>query len=1413
MDNTALQIDKGQFNRLFPFYILINPDLMINACGSTLEKMFGQCTGELFGDHFYLSRPEIEIADFNSFKINCDQLLIIKSKHYLNQILRGQFEYLENEDKILFVGSPWFDSIEQLRTAGLSFNDFAFHDPLIDLLHVLKNQELVNDDLKLLLNTVNKQKNELKNATAEIKDVALFPMQSPDPVFRVRTDGNIIMENPAGQELSSFLFRGTLYTHEGFWKFIAAKGDYITDRWTFEVVADNKTFSFICRYLPDQNYFNVYGRDVTKQKKSEEDLKRLSLVASANDNGVLFNNSKGEILWANDGFCKMTGFSLQEVVGKKTLDFCKGPLNDESTFDRIAGSVGKAESFNEELVHYRKDGSWFWGRAKGQSYKTGETNEIEYFAIVEDITEEKERENRLTILSKIAESNINGVIITDKEGYISWVNKSFTKISGYTLHEAINKKPGHLLQGPETDPKTVAYLRDQIINAKPFNTEILNYSKAGLPHWLRIQGQPILNKKGELTGFFALEEDITKEKEIQQRIKESEARFRLVLEKIGDNVWELDLKNGKALFTKPYHSFGSHSNDIIVNGEDLWWNNVYKDDLRSVKEQFAKYISGEIDSQNIEYRIVQEDGSIKWVLDRGVVIEKDKNGKPMRLLGTHSDISKIKQTETELEQRVKQFKSLSENIPGIIYEYEFRPNGTEGLRYVSPAVERIFGIKPEDFYNYSNYLLPEDKERIKKKNEHSRNTLEPFYDESLLLIPGGEQRWHAVHSSFSYITLDGAIVFTGFMMDITERKNIENNLRKNEEKYRGIIANMNLGLLEINGDSKIIFANQCFSDMSGFSIDELKGKNVNDLPLKGESSHIVQQRLGSRKTGLIDAYEAQAVNKQGEVKWWLVSGAPRFNDKNEAVGSIAICLDISVQKKLEKELIDSKIRAENLARTKETFLANMSHEIRTPMNAIIGMGNQLAKTKLNEQQNFFLEIINSAAENLLVIINDILDLSKIEAGKLSFENIGFELQTVAKRVIQVLAHRAEEKGLNLRNSRFDSNISSVLIGDPYRLNQVLLNLIGNAIKFTESGSVDLEFKLLKDNDDSQLIQVDVMDTGIGMDESFVKHVFDKFSQEYESVSRKYGGTGLGMSISKELVELMGGNIYAESKKGIGSTITFVVEFKKGAVNDLPDRQVIKFSSDFLNDKKILVTDDNELNRLVASIILQNYGADVVEASSGQQAIDIINNQNVDIVLMDIQMPGMNGIQATRIIRENNKTIPIIALTAEAIHGEREKSIAAGMNDYITKPFKEDLFLKIIDNLLHGNSNLQKSEEPEMKMETEKLYDLSSLVEISRGNQSFVKKMVDMFCEQTPKLVDEMLSAFKTNDLEHMGSIAHKMKPSIDNLNISSLKQVIRDIEAAGHEKIEQNTLSAYLKATDSVIKKVVTMMKEEFPTE
>lgn len=396
-----------------------------------------------------------------------------------------------------------------------------------------------------------------------------------------------------------------------------------------------------------------------------------------------------------------------------------------------------------------------------------------------------------------------------------------------------------------------------------------------------------------------------------------------------------------------------------------------------------------------------------------------------------------------------------------------------------------------------------------------------------------------------------------------------------------------------------------------------------------------------------------------------------------AVLLVSLCIwflfrDINKREKLEKELVETKKRVEEASVIKEQFMANMSHEIRTPMNAIIGFNDRLIKTKLNDEQQEYVAAVQSSGENLLTIINDILDFSKIEAGMVTIEHIRFNLHELLQTVYNMFFLKAKEKNISLR-LHHPKDIPEFLMGDPTRLTQILINLVGNALKFTGQGNIDITVEVIKDDTQNAIVQFKVKDTGIGILEEKITEVFERFTQAESDTSRIFGGTGLGLSIVKKLVELQSGTITVESKKEEGSLFIFTIPYKKAPVL----ASTLKTSPEKIhhavaNDKiKILIVEDNLLNQKLAAFMIADFGYAFDICGNGKLAVDKLEKGVYDLVLMDIQMPEMDGYEATGVIRKKLMlNIPIIAMTAHAMPGEKDKCLGFGMTDYISKPIKE-----------------------------------------------------------------------------------------------------------------------------------------------
>jgi PAS domain S-box-containing protein len=908
-----------------------------------------------------------------------------------------------------------------------------------------------------------------------------------------------------------------------------------------------------------------------------------------------------------------------------------------------------------------------------------------------------------------------------------------------------------------------------------------------------------------------LEQELQEKKKADDLLQQSEKRLRLALSTIDDNVWEYHFPTQTMSFAVNETSILDLDQNEFEGKENLvWWQTILEEDRHIAIETFRRYMNGEITRHCVEYRVKLKNGNTKWILNRGGVINRSRSGKPITIIGTLTDIQNYKNIQGELTATANRLTHLLKNLQtGVLLEDE---NGTVVLNnkkftefFGYPgSPETLVGIGCTELYESSTSLFKYPDEFITATETHLKNRT-PVNNEELKMADG-----RVLERNYIPLFIDD--IYRGHLWtynDITERKRSEIKLKKQEEKYRSIIANMNLGLIEVDLEERIRYVNQSFCLMSGYEEHELIGKIAADLFVKDEYKAIIEEKNSSRQMGLSDAYEMNVKTKDSDTNWWLVCGAPLYNDKQQHIGSIGIHLDITQQKMLERQLVEAKQIAEKSVHAKDLFLANMSHEIRTPMNAILGMSKQLQKTTLNQQQQSFLEIIGTAAENLLVIINDILDFSKLEAGKVSLEEICFNMRDLVTNTSRVLKLKAEEKGLQFDVS-VAPEVAKVLKGDPFRISQVLMNLLSNSIKFTKRGRVTLQCLLNKNLPHSQELEIIISDTGKGMDEGYLKNLFNKFSQEDESIARSYGGTGLGMSIVKQLVELMNGAITVKSRKGEGTQVNIQLSFATGLECDLPKKDNSHVASHILADKKILLVEDNEMNRVVAETILNQYGAAISEAVNGVEAVEAIRNNRYDIVLMDIQMPVMDGLEATRMIRKDIRSnIPIIALTANAVKGEMEKCIQAGMNDYLSKPFEEEDLIRLIAKWLGRETHFAPVKKAVIA--DTPLYDLSKLKQITRGDEKFIVKMLQLFINETIAGMTNLERAFEEKDIKQVQFLAHRMKSSLSNLNIFSAAGIAEKIEKAQWAEPEYPALVNQLHELKYIIDEVIPQIKSEYP--
>jgi len=527
-------------------------------------------------------------------------------------------------------------------------------------------------------------------------------------------------------------------------------------------------------------------------------------------------------------------------------------------------------------------------------------------------------------------------------------------------------------------------------------------------------------------------------------------------------------------------------------------------------------------------------------------------------------------------------------------------------------------------------------------------------------------------------------------------KQLQDEIEKREKSEREI---KNLYFLIGKTDNAIVIAeksgdirwvNDGFIRLTGYALAEVQG-TYGEILRRGEKTGLnpnnpLFNKLLKEKQSV--TYESCNCKKDGTEYWSVSTLTPILNEEGEVESVVAVDSDITTRKKAEQDILNAKKLAEESSRAKELFLTNMSHEIRTPMNAIMGIVQLMQDMELDETQKKYLHSLQFAGESLLYIINDILDLAKIESGKMNIEKIGFNLTELIEELATAMQYKAKEKNISLL-AEVPKDISGELVGDPVRLNQILTNLLGNAIKFTEKGHVKLIVKETKKADQKITLRFAVEDTGIGIEKEKQEIIFAAFEQAQKETSRKYGGTGLGLSIVKKLLELQGSTISIASELGKGSEfsfeLTFPVSKNIGKDPDKKKRPVLAIPD--LTGKKILLVEDNALNQMVAEKFLEGMGLKISIASNGVEAVDMLKKNSYDIILMDIQMPEMDGYEATRYIRnnlnENIKNTPILAMTAHAFRDEEKKCKNAGMNDYISKPLNRNILQDKVIQLLNS----------------------------------------------------------------------------------------------------------------------------------
>ncbi|MDD1621206.1 MAG: PAS domain S-box protein [Methylococcaceae bacterium] len=896
------------------------------------------------------------------------------------------------------------------------------------------------------------------------------------------------------------------------------------------------------------------------------------------------------------------------------------------------------------------------------------------------------------------------------------------------------------------------------------------------------------------------------------QLQESEAKYRLLADSASECIY-LKHPDGSFKYLSPacLQIFGRTAEEFQAD-PGLMVDIIHPDDRAMYRQHLNNVMA---DEDELEFRILHTDGGMRWIGHHCKPIQ-DQNGEFLGRRGVNRDITIRKQTEQELRDSEERFRIATENIRDAFILI----NGADGKVVLwNPAAAAMFGYGKDEALGQPIHDLiapPRFRQEAEVGLAHFAKTGEGPVIARTLELPARHRngREFQVELSLSATQLGGQWHAAGLIRDITERKQTEDQLRKLAQ----VVEQSPESIVITNRDAKIEYVNEVFLRNSGYSREEVMGQNPRILNSGKTPPETHQAFWDAMVRG--ETWKGEFVNKRKDgseyVEFAIVTPIRQVDGTISHYA--AVKEDITDRKRIGEELDRHRHHLEELVasrtaelesaraaadaanQAKSSFLANMSHEIRTPMNAIIGLTYLLRQSSLTTEQRERLDKIDIAAEHLLAIINDILDLSKIDAGRLELEQTDFALSAVLDHIRSLIAEKAQAKGLSIEVD--SGNVPPWLRGDPTRLRQAMLNYASNAVKFTKAGTIRLRAKLLTETDAGLLIRFEVQDTGIGIAAEKVPMLFDAFVQADASITRQYGGTGLGLAITRNLANMMGGEAGVDSTMGQGSTFWFTARLQRGrgitpteSPAEKPVAAELVLRRNYAG-ARLLLAEDNPINREVALELLHGVGLAVDTAENGRIALRKVCSNTYDLVLMDVQMPEMDGLAATRALRARPDfaLLPILAMTANAFDADRYACLAAGMNDFVAKPVNpEELYATVLRWLStadhrHLPADLAEplsappfptpTPTPDMTIIALPGVDTSAGLTLVRGNVSKYRQLLRVFAETHREDMERVRELLAEDNALEAHRLTHNLKGVAATLGARTVSELATRLDNA-----------------------------------
>jgi PAS domain S-box-containing protein len=1045
-----------------------------------------------------------------------------------------------------------------------------------------------------------------------------------------------------------------------------------------------------------------YARDISERKKSELELKKLSTVVNQSANAIIITNTEGNIEYVNPVFTKLTGYTFEEVKGKNPRILNAG-TQDKEYYTHLWNTIASGKIWKGEFHNKTKSGDLFWELATISPIKSEAGEIINFLAVKEDITKRKlarmalkESEERFRTLSNLT---FEGILVHEN-GIAIDLNLSFAKMFGYKRKELLGKNMIDLL----IHKNYHELIFENIIkkHTEPYFAEGIRKEGKRIP--LEIEAKTVKANNNKSIRVATLR-DISHRLLLEDNLKKSEKRFRQLFEKSGDAILIIEDRKFVDCNLATIHMLKYNNKEEFLNVHPSVLSPEFQEDGESSVSKAEKMMNLAVKNgtHRFQWNHLRKNGDVFPVEVLLTAMPQDSEKEVIHCVWR--DITDKKMTLTALRESEEFFSAIAKQSSEGITVADHDGNYV----MVNPAFCKMSGYTEEELLKLTVFDMKAKNQShdsfFKSKAEMAGKPLRV----NLVTKSGKEYMTEIIGQN---IVIGGKKLVLGTIRDITKQIISENKLKQSEEKFKNAFLtspdSININRL---ADGLYISINQGFTALTGFTEKDVIGKTSLEIDIweNPKDREILLDEL--KRNGKVENLHARFRMKDGSFKDALMSAS--ITKINDVPHIISITRDISerisMEKKLEllnkhlaaqneeyislneelkesfvniqkinKALKEEKIKAQESDRLKSAFLANMSHEIRTPMNGILGFTNLLKNPKLEGSMvQQYVEIIQKSSNRMLSTINDLMDISKIEAGQVDVLYSETNINTILIDLFSFFNKEATDKGLHLSLTNKLSPQDAEIISDEEKVNAIITNLIKNSIKYTNQGSI--EFGCYKKENH---VVFYVKDTGVGIPEDRHEAIFDRFVQADIEDTQVYEGSGLGLSISKAYVEMMKGRIWVESKEGIGSTFYFKLPFKRSIRDDnlqetdKTDTVGIKSTSRKL---KILIVEDEEISDNLITIILKEYSDNLIHAKNGVQAIEICKqHKDIDLIFMDIRMPKLGGYQATKEIRKFNKKVKIIAQTAYALSGDREKALAIGCDDYIAKPIIADE-LKLIIN--------------------------------------------------------------------------------------------------------------------------------------